>query len=175
MHMIVDNGETLAAQQTCRARSHYIPTLLLLAAICLVDLSLPLYVTLVHRSTAGATIDRLGISVVILFGVWIHSDLVRVLGGLWLLVSALLLTEALALNFGIDPVITTWFILACLLRFACSWILLFSTEFSHEIGELRETQPAYKRTLRKLALDALTIAAVAAIVTAAQHIFSWFG
>jgi hypothetical protein len=173
--MMIDNGETLAAQSTCRTKSYYTPTLLLLAGICLIDLLLPLYVTLAHHGAASAPIERLGISVAVLFGVWLYSDLVRVLGGLWLLVSAGLLTEALVLNFDTDPVITIWFILACLLRLACAWILLFSTEFASELGALRETQPAYKRTLRKLAIEALTIAAVAAIAAGAQHIFNWLG
>ncbi|WP_407181075.1 hypothetical protein [Bradyrhizobium sp. STM 3562] len=152
-------------------RKYYGPTLLLVLAICLMDLSLSLYVTTVQPGNAGGSIERIGIGIAVLFGIWVQSTLARYIGGVWFLALGAALGWPVLINFGKGSLLGTGFvILACLLCLTCSWILLLSKGFAKEFGYLRGMQPAYKKILRQLATAGLTIAAAIGVAVDIYHL-----
>jgi len=134
--------------------SHYRLGLSSLAAICLIQVLVALYVILVQHGTADGTLFRLGVSAAVLFGIWVQSSLARLLGGLWLLVLLfsflvpLIAWPAVSDLGRASTPFEALFVLGFLLCGPTYWLLLGSQEFEKEFHALGETQPAYKTSLR---------------------------
>ena len=134
--------------------SHYRLALSFLAAICLIQLLVALYVVLVQHGTADGTLFRLGVSASVLFGIWVQSSLARLVGGLWLLVLLFsflvpLITWPAVSDLGRASMpFQALFVLGFLLCGPTYWLLLGSRDFEKEFRELGERQPAYKTSLK---------------------------
>jgi len=140
--------------------------LLFMATICLIQLTVALYVVLVRHGTATGTFFRLGVSTAVLFGIWVQSNLARPIGALWLLV--LCFAFLLPLEFwpavsdlgALSPLFQALYVLGLLLCVPCYWLLSGSQGFQAEYERLRETQPAFKASLREWAERAIFAALV---------------
>jgi hypothetical protein len=141
---------------------HYWLAIYLTAAIALAEF---MVLSLVSSNWADVrTFAYRGVAALaIAFGLWVHSNAARYLGALWFLISAGMMTWALASR---DTIVFS-FALVCILALvglsiitAC--ILLASRQFAQEFRGHRETEPRYKRSLR----TAAHIAVVALVVVA---------
>ena len=141
---------------------HYWFALYLTAAIALAELTVS---TLVAANLADVRTFayRAAAALAIAFGLWVHSHAARYLGALWFLISAWMMVWALVSR---DNIVFS-FALVCILVLialcattACT--LLLSRQFAQAFRRRRETEPAYKRTLRAAA----HIAIIALIVVA---------
>ncbi|HLG81695.1 MAG TPA: hypothetical protein VKY22_11815 [Bradyrhizobium sp.] len=138
--------------------------LLFMAAICLIHLTVALYVVLVQHGTAVSTFFRLGVSSAVLFGIWVQSNLARLVGGLWLLVllfcflTPLIFWPTVSDLGRASPLFEALYVLGLLLCAPCYWLLLCSRDFEKEYCELRQTQPAYKTSLKEWAEQGLFVA-----------------
>jgi len=61
-------------------------------------------------------------------------------------------------------------VLMCLLCLAVSWLLLLSKDFAKEFGDLRESQPTYKRILKQITVGGVIIWAVAGAAVDVSHL-----
>jgi hypothetical protein len=127
------------------------------------ELALSLYVTFIRHDSGSGAAQLLGLSVAVLFGIWVQSSLARYIGALWFFALAASFGWPLVRNFGAGSLLMTALLaLTCLLCLACSSILLFSKNFARELRQLRDAQPTYKRILRKWAIGSLIVLTLAA-------------
>jgi hypothetical protein len=143
--------------------NYFKSTLGLVAAILVVELSLLLYLSSINVALSAGATYRAGIAIVMLFGLWLQSGAVRYLGALAFVAGLGTVTWAvLSRLHNVQNFWLVWLGVAGLLYLASLWILLLSRRFSMEFAYLRETQPAYKKVLRRLCDVVLIVAATAA-------------
>jgi hypothetical protein len=116
-------------------------------------------------SILGVFADRVLIALVIVLGLWLHSNAVRYLGALWFVVTVGAVVWPLFANekvvFSVAVVCMLVLAVLCLMA---AYILLLSRPFAEEFRHQRETEPEYKATLRKTAL--IVILAAVVVLTA---------
>ena len=121
----------------------YNSALAFVAAIAVIEAVLAWYFTPGNFSLVGVTL-------VILFGLWVQSKVARYFGAVWFLVLVglivwpLFTTGNVIFSPALIPLVF-WGAL-CLI---VSYILAFSKTFTAEFLHQKETQSAYKRTLAK--------------------------
>jgi hypothetical protein len=146
----------------------------LLAAILLVELSALFYIFMNRGALPEGSFLLPLSAMVILFGIWVQSGVVRYLGALWLVVTlGLIVWAVLSHRYGLW---NFWFAgvwIVGSLHLATLWILLLSRRFSVEFAHLRDTQPVYKKILRRLSDAVLIIATTAATLADVYHFASF--
>ncbi len=143
----------------------YKSALALVAAIAVIEAVLAWYFTPSNFGWALAT-------PAVLFGLWVQSSAARYLGAAWFL----LLTGFIVWPFIAAPDKTT-FSLALIPLFIwgalcliVSYILVFSKTFAAEFLHQKETQPAYKRTLKKVFIVVVILAVVVLTLNDIYHL-----
>jgi hypothetical protein len=145
--------------------SFYRLSLYLASAIALIELALLMYFLSINFEFGKQYAIRFILAILIVFGLWVHSNLMRYLGGVWLAVSAVSIFWPLfsggRWTIGIAE---TGLILIGILSLVTSLVLLLPKSLTPEISSLRETQPRYKKIVKKAVIATVVVAAVAATI-----------
>jgi hypothetical protein len=143
----------------------YKATLYLVAIIALIETILTFYFTPGNFSLVGVTLA-------VLFGLWVQSKATRYLGAVWFLVLVglivwpLFTTGNVIFSPALIPLVF-WGAL-CLI---VSYILAFSKTFAAEFLHQKEAQPAYKRTLAKAFIIIVILIVVILTLNDIYHLF----
>jgi len=152
--------------------SHYRLAVYLTSAIALIECIILLQMVLLGTGLAWGAIVRVILALLIVFGLWVQSKVIRYAGAVWLIFAAgsviwpLVASKGLVLSFMLILLL-----IASVLDLVAAYLLLFSKTFSSEFARLRETQPKYKSTIRTVILIVIVIAAVAATLNDIYHLF----
>ena len=141
--------------------NYYKSALYSTAAIALIEWIAVYY--LVSRNFERVSFSRAGIALIILFGLWIQSNIARYLGAIWFLI---LVASVIWPLFTLDKVnlnfVVILFLVSSALSLFVSYTLLLSKQFTTEFLHERETQPKYKKHLGKIFIVVAVLAAVIA-------------
>jgi len=147
----------------------YKSALYLVAVIALIEFIL--FVDLASHNLKSATFLRVAITLLLLFGLWVQSDVARYLGAVWLLISVgTIIWPLLTVNKVIFSFPTILVFVSGALNLLVSYILLtkrFTTEFVHQ----QNTQPKYKGALKRAFIVVLILAVVFVTLNDVYHLF----
>ena len=147
----------------------YKSALYLVAVIALIEFIL--FVDLASHNLKSATFLRVAITLLLLFGLWVQSDVARYLGAVWLLISVgTIIWPLLTVNKVIFSFATILVFVSGALNLLVSYILLtkrFTTEFVHQ----QNTQPKYKGALKRAFIVVLILAVVFVTLNDVYHLF----
>lgn len=152
--------------------SHYRLAVYLTLAIALIECVVHLQMVFLNNRLAEGVVVRVIFPLVILFGLWIQSKVIRYVGAVWLIFAAgsviwpLVASKGLVLSF---PLILL--LIVAVLDLVAAYLMLLSKSFSSEFARLRETQPKYKSTIRTGVLVVIVIVAVIATFNDVYHLF----
>lgn len=153
---------------------HYRLALYLSASITVAELLLFFYVfTFGGYEAASRAVVRVAVPLVILFGLWVTSGAARYIGAVWFLIVAASTIWPLFMG---GPIVlwypVAWGVIVGALSLVAVWLLALSKQFSTEFARQREVEPAYKKTLRRLAIVAIVLAALIATANDIYHLLS---
>ena len=159
---------------TPKSLSHYKATVYLIAAIALTKFIGFLYV--LYLGSDGEEWTIVAAPIVILFGLWLASNIIRYAGAIWLLIVSGLMASTL-FNPGkivFWPAVASIAVLIVLSVAAC-WQLVISKQFAAEFTYLRRTQPAYRTVLRKAVWVMVAGVVVVMAIATWNDIRPWIG
>jgi hypothetical protein len=122
----------------------YRSVLYLTSAIALIEL-----IMIVAFDVPNSVVIRFLMALIIVFGIWVQSIIIRYLGAAWLTFAAasafwpLFVADRIVVDVWLIALITTG-----VLSLVTAFILVFSKNFSAEFTHEREVQPKYKGHLR---------------------------
>jgi hypothetical protein len=131
--------------------SPYKATLLLTSAIGLMEMFFVGFLYFRGYPADDLSLVRSTISVAIVVGLWLISNIARYLGAAWYAAIAVMVVYEAAINEHIDNKFSTYWVFALgLMCIAAVCLLVVSKDFAAEFRALRETRPAWKATLGRL-------------------------
>jgi GYF domain 2 len=142
--------------------SYYKTALYLTSAIALIEVNLFFYLA---PHNLKVSFGRVAIAPVVLFGLWIQSNVARYLGAIFFLI---LVASVILLLFTLDKVslniVTILVLVSGVLSLFVIYILLLSKQFATEFSYQQKGQPKYKNYLRRIFI--VVVVLVVAIATA---------